>query len=91
VHELTEDVFTVAHVQIGADVIVTLYPSLGTDAVWFDFDTREMRSQAEVDALCEFIRTLGRLVDGPVELSYEGGSRVFAVYEPQGDEFRWTY
>ena len=90
-HDLSKAVFAVAHVQITAGVHVNLYPSWGTDAVWFDFDARAMREQDDADALSDFIRMVGQTVGRTVELSYEGRDEdVFAAYAPDLDDFRWT-
>lgn len=71
--------------------LINLYPSWGTEAVWFDFDAREIRHQADADALSDFIRMLGQAVGRPVELSYEGrDEEVFATYAPDRDEFEWS-
>jgi len=89
--DLAEDAFASGLVDVSPSVTIALYPSWGTDEVWYDFSTRMMRTQDDVDALSAFIRTLGRVVGHRVELSYEGRDEdVWAAYEPNADAFAWT-
>jgi hypothetical protein len=89
--DLADDAFALARVQVGPSVLVHLYPSWGTDDLWFDFDARELQHQPDADALSDFIRMLGQTVGRPVELSYEGrDEEVFATYAPDSDEFDWS-
>ena len=89
--DLSKPAFALARVQVTATVRVNIFPSWGTDAVWFDFDAREMREQDDADALSDFIREVGQTVGRTVELSYEGrDGDVFAAYVPDLDDFRWT-
>jgi hypothetical protein len=91
VADLADDAFASGQVALSPTVDIVLYPSWGTDEVWFDFDARQMRTQEDVDALSAFIRTLGRVSGHRVELSYEGRDEdVFAAYDPNTDEFFWT-
>jgi hypothetical protein len=91
VMDFADYAFAKGFVEVAPTVIIQLYPSWGTDAIWFDFNAREMRSQQDVDALSAFIRMVGRTTGAPVELSYEGRDEdVFAAYDPHTDEFRWT-
>lgn len=72
-------------------MFIILYPSWGADQVWFDFAWEPMRTQADVDALSAFMRTLGRVTGQRVELSHEGRDEdVFAAYHPITDDFGWT-
>jgi hypothetical protein len=89
--DLADDASASALLEVSPSVTVVLYPSWGTDEVWFDFSAQAMRTQEDVDALSAFIRTLGRVVGHRVELSYEGRDEdVFAAYDPNADEFFWT-
>jgi hypothetical protein len=89
--DLADEAFASGLVQVSPSVTIVLYPAWGTDEVWFDFSTRTMRTQDDVDALCAFVRTLGRVVGHRVVLSYEGrDDDVWAGYEPETDEFAWT-
>jgi len=91
VADLATPAFALARVQVTATVRVTLFPSWGTDAVWFDLYAREIREQDDADALSDFIREVGRTVGRTVELTYEGrDADVFAAYVPDLDDFRWT-
>ena len=89
--DLADEAFASGLVDVSPSVTIVLYPSWGTDEVWFDFSARMMRTQDDVDALSAFIRTLGRVVGHRVELSFEGrDGDVWAAYEPTADEFAWT-
>ena len=79
------------HVQASDTVRVNVFPSWGTDSIWFDFNIREMQRQQDADALMAFLRLLGRSAHRPVLLSYEGADEmVFARYEPAQDALVWS-
>lgn len=79
------------HGQPSDNVWVNIFPSWGTDSIWFDFNVREMQRQQDADALMAFLRLLGRAAQRPVLLSYEGADEmVFARYEPAQDALVWS-
>jgi hypothetical protein len=88
--DLTHAVFASGQVALGPGVVVNVFPSWGTDAIWFDVDARDLTSRPAADSLSDVIRALGRTVDRSVLLSYEGrDSELFAAYRPVPDTFEW--
>jgi hypothetical protein len=86
--EATENV--TLRIEAGPDVHVNVFPNWGLDIIWFDFDVRELKSQDDADSLHAFVRLLGRSVDKPVVLSYEGDDDMpFVRYEPARDTYMW--
>ena len=60
-----------------------------SEEVEFDLDPRAVRDRADLDALTEFIRTVGRTLDRPVYIGIEGLPRPleYMRYEPTPDRF----
>jgi hypothetical protein len=78
-------------VQPSHDVQINIFPSWGTDSIWFDFSLRDMQRQEDADALMAFLRLLGRAVQRDVLLSHEGADEmVFAHYVQAQDAVVWT-
>lgn len=89
--ELADEAFASCHVEVSPAVSIVLYPSWGTDQVWFDFAWEPMRTQADVDVFSTFVRVLGRTTGHQVHLSYEGDDEnVFATYDSDSDSFSWA-
>jgi hypothetical protein len=89
--EAVHEDFSIGRVDLAAGVRVNVFPSWGTEHFWFDFSLRELRNQAAVDTLVEFLRGLGRAGGPLVMLSYEGDDDlVFAVYDADSDAFTWS-
>lgn len=63
------------------DLLLNFFTNLG--CVGFDFDIREIRSQTELDHLCQVIATVGESLASRVHVSHEGceDRRVFH-YDP---------
>ena len=53
------------------DVLVIFRPMSG-DEIDFDVDLHELRGQAGVDVLCDFLCTIGRRLGKPVAMTAEG-------------------
>jgi hypothetical protein len=88
--DLNAHEFESGDVSVSEGVCIRLYPSRGTDSVWFDFDLRQLTHQKDADALSQFVRALAQAVQRPVQLTYEGDDdRVFALYDVHSDEFEW--
>jgi len=56
--------------------------------VRFDFDRRELREQADADALCQLISAIGRNLRMTVCARHEGSGPVFLTYNPHHNSFR---
>jgi hypothetical protein len=59
-------------IDIGGRVIVNTY--FAPDEMEFDVDPREVRGQEEFALVCDFVRSIGALAGGRVEVSAEGSS-----------------
>lgn len=71
-------------------VRIRVFPSWGTDSIWFDFDVREMKRQQDADSLFAFVQMVGQAAQRVVDLSYEGfDEMVFARYDPAEDTMLW--
>jgi hypothetical protein len=58
------------------------------DEIDFDIDPREIVGQSQLDAVCEFVRVVGKALDKPVAVTWEGESAreaAFMRYEPETD------
>lgn len=85
---LTADEAVTVKVQIATGVQINIFP-LSTTSIDFDFDTAELRSQHEVDALTDFIATLGRLVRKAVVVTHEGSpTALLFEFDPAANQFR---
>jgi hypothetical protein len=57
------------------------------DEIEFSFYTREVVGQPQFEAVCEFMRLVGRTLAKPVVVSYESApSYAFLRYDPETDE-----
>ena len=67
-------------------VQINLFPR-SLSSIDFDFSTREVVDQASFDVLCDFLRSLGRVVGKPVKVLFEGTDLEILRYEPGSDGF----
>ena len=58
------------------------------DSIDFDVDLRELQTQESLDALCDFLRTVGTTIGRDVLIVAEGSSsEVYCVYRCSSDQF----
>lgn len=58
------------------------------DEIEFDFDRTELQGQHQLDALCWFMRSLGRQLGKPVRLTPENSPQhPLVIYSPGDDQF----
>ena len=71
---------------IAPTIQINLFP-YGVDDINFDFDAREL-GDGGLSVVGDFSRDLGRILQQPVRLAYEGdGTGVFLTYDPATDTF----
>ena len=54
--------------------ILAIFRPYGAERIDFDVDLRELQGQERLDALCAFLRAIGRALGKPVLMAWEGAS-----------------
>jgi hypothetical protein len=85
-----------AHRLLQAGATLAVWPAPGLQInffpgaeVAFDFDRREVVTEADARALGTFIRQLGRWLHSRITVSHEGSTAAFLRYDPAVDRFDW--
>lgn len=80
------DALGILKMWLAPTVQINLFP-YSVDDINFDFDARQM-GDGGLSMVGDFIRDLGRTLQKPVSLTYEGdGTGVFLTYDPATDAF----
>ncbi|MDX2605847.1 hypothetical protein PV379_41300 [Streptomyces caniscabiei] len=71
-----------------AEDLLAIFRFLSDEEIDFDIDLREIQGQDRLDALCGFLRSLGRRLTRPVLMCPEGANHPVVGYDPALDRVR---